>query len=405
MSENRLRVLHLVQNLNYGGMERLIAELARRADPARLEVHVMALQYVGRFGRELEGFARVHLAAPMRAWSLLRPAALAAEVRRIAPDVVHTHSGVWLKGATAARMAGVPRVVHTEHGRRAPDPPDDRLLDHLAARRTDVVAAVSAPLADHLRRRVTGAGPRIVVIPNGVDTGAFRPPGDGGGAVRAELGIGPGDRVLLSIGRLERVKGYDLLVRALAALRDLRPDLYGSTVAVVAGDGSERRRLEQLARSLGVAPRLRLAGWRDDVHALHAAATVFTLTSRSEGTSVSLLEAMSAGVCPVVTDVGGNAAVLGPALRHRLATPGDPRALAAAWAHALGQAALRERDARTARARVLRAFGADVMARRYEALYRGRLEDAEEPSARPVEQAARPEPAAAPARVSIAGFT
>ncbi|MFL5541700.1 MAG: glycosyltransferase [Longimicrobiaceae bacterium] len=370
MSARRLRVLHLVQNLNYGGMERLIAELAARADPARLEVHVMALQYVGRFGRELEGCARVHLAPPMPPWSLLRPSLLAREVARVAPDVVHTHSGVWLKGATAARMAGVPRVVHTEHGRRSPDPPDDRLLDRLAARRTDVTAAVSAALADHLRRGVVGRRARVEVVPNGVDTGAFRPRGDDG-ALRRELGIAADAPVLLSVGRLEPVKGYAVMVRALADLRALAPALAARAVLVVAGDGAERRRLESLARSLGVDAALRLIGWRDDVHALHAAADVFTLSSRSEGTSVSLLEAMAAGLCPVVTDVGGNAAVLGPELAHRLVPGGRAESLAAAWAGALAHPAARAEDAAAARARVGGHFSADAMAERYEALYRG----------------------------------
>jgi glycosyltransferase involved in cell wall biosynthesis len=375
MTARRLRVLHLIQNLNYGGMERLIAELARRADPARLEVHVMALQYVGRFGRELEGCARVHLGPRMPPWSLVRPTRLAEEIARIAPDVVHTHSGVWLKGATAARMAGVRLILHTEHGRRSPDPLDDRLIDRVAARRTDVVVAVSAALAEHLRRRVVGRGPRIEVVTNGVDLDAFRPRADDG-AVRAELGIDPGALVLLSIGRLEPVKGYDLALRALAALRDRAPELARRTVLVVAGDGSERRRLEAMARSLGVDGALRLAGWRDDVHALHAAADVFTLTSRSEGTSVSLLEAMAAGLCPVITDVGGNAAVLGPELRHRLSPAGDAGALAAAWAGALADGDRRRADAAAARARVATHFSAEAMARRYEALYRGEPLDA-----------------------------
>jgi glycosyltransferase involved in cell wall biosynthesis len=380
MSGRPLRVLHLVQNLNYGGMERLIAELARRADPACCDVQVMALQYVGRFGRELEGRAAVHLAPPMAPWSLLRPSKLAAEIARVAPDVVHTHSGVWLKGATAARLAGVPRVVHTEHGRRHPDPLDDRWLDRLAARRTDAVAAVSTELAKHLRTRVVARPfPPISIIPNGVDAAAFRPRREGS-ALRGELAIAVEARVLLSIGRLEPVKGYERMVRALAVLAERRPELARETVLVVAGDGSERPRLEALARSLGVSGRMRLPGWRDDVHALHASAEVFTLSSHSEGTSVSLLEAMAAGLCPVVTDVGGNGAVLGPSLRHRLVSTGDPAELAEAWARALDDESARRRDGGAARARVAGRYSVEAMVARYDALYRGR----------PVERAAAP---------------
>jgi glycosyltransferase involved in cell wall biosynthesis len=364
-----LRVLHLVQNLNYGGMERLIHEMARLADPDRLEVHVMALQYVGRFGDGLDGVARVHLAGRMEPWSLLRPAALAERIREIGPDVVHTHSGVWLKGARAARMAGVPRVVHTEHGRRHPDPLDDRWLDRRAARCTDVVCAVSRPLAAHLDAQVVRGRAAVTVVPNGVDTDAFRPRADEGG-LRTRLGIAPGAPVLGSVGRLEPVKGYDVALRALALLLETWNE-GDAPVLLVAGDGSERARLRALARALGIAGRVVLPGWRDDLAALHAGFSLFTMSSHSEGTSVSLLEAMSAGLCPVVTDAGGNADVLGAALRHRLVPRGDPAALARAWSDALRDADACRADGRAARERVAARFSARAMARRYEAIYRG----------------------------------
>jgi glycosyltransferase involved in cell wall biosynthesis len=365
-------VLHVVQNLNYGGMERLIAEMARRVDRERFEPHVLCLQYVGRFGREIAGVAGVHLCGPLPRWSLLRPAALAREIARIAPDVVHSHSGVWLKAATAARMAGVPRVVHTEHGRRFPDPLSDRLIDRTASRRTDVVVAVSDALARHLRLRVTGGRARVVAVPNGVGVDAFRPGGDGS-ALRAELGIPADAPILGSIGRLEPVKGYDVMVRAMASLVHRSDDARPRPVLVLAGDGSERGRLEELARAMEIGDRVRFLGWRDDVHALHAAFGVFTLSSHSEGTSVSLLEAMSAGICPVVTDVGGNAAVLGTGLRHRLVAPAHPEALANAWAAALADARAREADGRAARARVAERFSLETMVAAYESLYAGPL--------------------------------
>ena len=371
MTPPRMRVLHLVQNLNYGGMERLIHDLARLADRDAFDVHVMALQYVGRFGRGLEGCAEVHLGGRMEPWSLVRPAMLADRIRRIAPDVVHTHSGVWLKGARAARMGGVPRVVHTEHGRRHPDPPGDRWLDGWAARWTDVTAAVSRPLAAHLAARVVRGRAAVTVVPNGVDADAFRPRPDDG-LLRAGLGIGAAVPVLGSIGRLEPVKGYDVAVRALALLRAVWRD-GPAPVLLVAGDGSQRRRLRALAASLGIADAVHLPGWRDDLPALHGTFALFTMSSHSEGTSVSLLEAMSAGLCPVVTTAGGNADVLGPALRHRLVPPGDPAALARAWGDALRRPDARGRDGEAARARVVAGFSARAMVRRYEALYRGEL--------------------------------
>jgi glycosyltransferase involved in cell wall biosynthesis len=365
--ERRIRVLHIVQSLNYGGMERLIADLVRRVDPDRFESHVLALQYLGRFSEGLDQFATLHVADPLPRYSMVWPGPLIRQIRRIGPDVVHSHSGVWYKGSLAARRAGVRRVVHTEHGRGKPDPWEARVLDGLASRRTDRVVAVSDVLAGQLAATVVRHPERIRVIRNGVDTLAYRPRPDRG-AVRRELGLAPEIPILGSIGRLEQIKGFDVMLEAFAKLRS---GWSGgpAPVLVVAGDGAERPRLAVRIGEHALQGEVHLLGWRDDVHALHESFTLYTMSSRSEGTSLSLLEAMSAGLCPVVTDVGGNAAVLGPELGHRLVPSEDAAALAAAWHDALLDRSRREQDSLAARRRVEEVFGIDAMVRAYETLY------------------------------------
>lgn len=369
MRNGRVRVLHVVQNLNYGGMEKLIADIAGRSDPDRFDMHVLALQYLGRFAEGLEGSATLHLAPSMSRLSLLRPHRLAATIRAIRPDVVHTHSGVWYKASLAARMAGAPAVIHTDHGRPAEIPWLVRRLDRRAARRCDAVIAVSAELAERLRSDLVPEE-RLRVIPNGVDPEAHRPrpyhPG-----LAAELGIDQSRRVIGSIGRLEAVKGYDVMIRAFALLNrhEHREPSAPGPALVIAGDGAERPALEELARDLGIQGDVFLLGWRDDVQALHATFDLFTMSSHSEGTSVSLLEAMSAGICPVITAVGGNPAALGERLTHRLVPPARPDLLAAAWADALSDPARREADASVARERVLEAFDVRGMVEAYGRLY------------------------------------
>jgi len=137
------------------------------------------------------------------------------------------------------------------------------------------------------------------------------------------------------------------------------------------GDGPERARLAALIDELGLQGAARLAGWHKDVENIYPAFDIFTLSSWSEGTSLGLLEAMSSGVCPVVTNVGGSGAALGEALRHRLVPPGDPAALAAAWSDALVDPARRTRDAAAGRRRVEQAFGVDAMVQEYERIYSG----------------------------------
>ena len=363
----RLRVLHLIQNLNYGGMERLLSDIARSADRDRFETHILAFQYLGRFAQGLEPFAELHLARPMSRWSMLRPTALASQIRAIAPHVAHTHSGVWYKGSLAARQAGVPFVVHTEHGRHRPDPWIARAVDGVASRRTDVVVAVSESVARQLVETVVANPLCVRVVANGVDTEIHRPRPDSG-SVRRALGIDASRPIVGSIGRLEPVKGYDVMLEAFVRLRERCGEL-SPPALVIAGDGRERARLEASLAHTSFRSDVQLLGWRDDVAELHSAFTLFTMSSRSEGTSVSLLEAMSAGICPVVTEVGGNATVLGPALRHRLVPSGDPESLALAWMAALTDDSARRADGRAARSRVEAAYSLEHMVRCYEELY------------------------------------
>lgn len=361
----RLRVLQVIQNLNYGGMERVLSDIVQHVNK-RFECHVLTLQYIGRFGQEAGRGATLHQGPPMTRLSLLRPAALAGAIRRIAPDVVHTHSGVWYKAARAARMAGVPRVVHTEHGRQS-EAWLARLLDRRAARMTDVIVPVSEPLRDYLTGRLRLPAARLRVVRNGIDVAAFR-----GGArvdLATELGLAAGARVVGSIGRLESVKGYDNVIRAFAAARRSL-ERSGPVALVVAGEGSERPGLERLIGELGVGDCVRLLGWRDDPQRLLASFDVFIMGSWSEGTSISLLEAMAAGCPPVVTAVGGNLDVLGPDLAGQAVPAGDPAALAGLLVATLESGRQATLSAQ-AQARVEREFSLAAMIAAYERVYSG----------------------------------
>jgi glycosyltransferase involved in cell wall biosynthesis len=362
-------VAQVVLDLEAGGLERLVADLVRRADRDRFEMHLVALDFLGRYAEGLEAYATLHRSPPLGAWTMLWPGPLVRLFRSIAPDVVHTHSGVWYKASLAARRAGVPRLIHTEHGRpRWPYPWRDRVVERLAARRTDVVAAVSADVAGQLAHGIVTNGAKLRVIPNGVDTERFRPLPDDG-SLRRELGVGPDVPIVGSIGRLDPIKGYDVVLRAFARCREGWAGPGPTPVLVLAGDGPERPSLEALAAELGVREATSFLGWRSDVETLLRAFTLYTLGSRSEGTSVGLLEAMSAGVCPVVTAVGGNPAVLGAELAPRLVPAERPEALAAAWSEALSARSKREADGEAARRRVKAEFSLAAMVRAYEQLY------------------------------------
>src|SRR5947208_2054147 len=199
---SRLRVLHMVSGLAYGGLECLVAAMVRLSDHDRFETHVLTLGEFGAFAEGLEAFAQLHRFRTVPGLSMVWPGGLIRKIRAIAPDVVHTHSGVWYKASLAARHAGVRRLVHTDWGRLYPDAWTTRFLDGLAARRTDVVVAVSDALRRQLAETVVPDPSRIRVVVNGVDTHRFRPRAVNG-SLRATLGLPAGAPVIGRIGRLD----------------------------------------------------------------------------------------------------------------------------------------------------------------------------------------------------------
>lgn len=364
MSRRRIRVMHCIQNLNYGGMERVLSDLVHWVDPERFEPHVLTLQYRGRYSQDLDRVATLHDGPKQGPLSLLWPRALTRTIETIAPDVVHLHSGVWYKAALASRRAGVSRIVYTEHGRVGPEALVAKTLDSMASRLTDHVVAVSTATARQLAEGPGVDESRIRVVPNGIDTERFAP---GPSTFRAEQGIDDDVVLLGSVGRLEPVKGYGFLLEAYRKMLDRAPDQ--RVHLVMAGDGSERERLEALSASLDLGDHLTFLGWWDDPEALLRALDVFVMSSISEGTSISLLEALSSGCCPVVTRVGGNPDVLGPDLAHRLVEASDPDSIAAGLLAACTDADARTADAGTGRARVQSDFDVRGMVEAYSRLY------------------------------------
>ena len=187
------------------------------------------------------------------------------------------------------------------------DPSYYRHCDHLIAN----TRAIAAWLAGQ------GFPPdRVHYLPNFVTDFATVP-----AVAREALGVPAGATLLLGLGRLHVNKGFDVLIRAL-------PRLPGAH-AVIAGEGPARTALEQLARAEGVADRLHLPGWRDDVGALLAAADIFVSSSRVEPLGNMVLEAWSAGRPVVAAAAAGPVELITPA-DGVLVGVDDPAALAAA---------------------------------------------------------------------------
>jgi glycosyltransferase involved in cell wall biosynthesis len=209
------------------------------------------------------------------------------------------------------------------------------------------------------------AGERTDVIPSGVDTDRFAPSSTRA-AAKASLGLTAERPLIGTVGRLEPRKGTSTLLAALAVLRaGGRHD----AALVVVGDGPLRAELAADAERLGVASHVQLLGDRSDVRDVLEALDVFVLPSRTEGMSNALLEGMAMALPVVATAVGGTPEVIADGKSGLLVPADDPKAMAAAIARLLDDAAFATRLGAAARATVEERYGARNMVRRLEAVY------------------------------------
>jgi len=351
-------------------MESLVAEMAKRFARSSVAMSVITLSgRVGRVGRAVRPLVdQFHVLKPLPGISMVAPLGLVRCLRRIRPDVVHLHSGAWYKGALAARLARVPRIVYTEHGREHYDPRRARWLDRWASRWTDVVVAVSDGLRRYLEVALHVPPDRIQTIENGIDVDLFSP-GPRSQELLDNLTIPPDAVVVGSVGRLEPVKAYQRMIEAVAHIG--RSGVMNRPVyLVICGEGSEREALAECARQWGVADRVRLPGWVDRPVEVYRSLDVFALTSLSEGASISLMEAMACGAAPVVMAVGANAEILGPDLRDQVVPAGDVAAFQRTVVATLQSPDRRALVRALARARAIERCSLDRVIRAYERAYR-----------------------------------
>lgn len=329
-----MRVVLVSESTGAGGVETVMAQIAAHADPDRFRFAAFLPLSTG--GPILATRLRaLGVDVAEQPWSgRYDPsfvAALVRHLRRTRPDVAHVHlHHVYACEHLFAplRIAGVPVLCSTDHidpEVRARLEPVRALLKRANLRLCDRSFVVSRSLERLLLDRYRAPPDRVERVGNGVDLARFvglpdRP------AVRTALGTAARDFVVLAAARLVPQKGIGSLIDAASALRARVPSLR----VWIAGDGPLRSELEGMARSAGVADRVRFLGHRDDVPSLLAAVDLYVLPSLFEGLPLGVLEAMAAGTPVLATAVSGTPDVVEDGGNGVLVPPGDATSLAAA---------------------------------------------------------------------------
>jgi glycosyltransferase involved in cell wall biosynthesis len=357
-----LRVVHLVEALGTGGLEHVVASLARHARGRGFEVEVLCAVRAGRVAAEIEAAdvrVRILGATGYRPRDILRAA---RALREIGPDIVHSHGHfAGVLGRAAAWWAGVPIAVHhmhtidtTLHGRH-------RRLERLLAGVTWRVLCCSRAVAAHAGDDLGVPESLLLIVPNGIDPA----PASSADTALAEIGR-PAPPIVGCLGSLTPHKGQAVLLRS---LEHLPPDRPLPTIVFI-GDGPERSALESLAAALRRRARVLFLGERHDARSLLPAFDLLVVPSVArEGFGLAAIEAMDAGIPVVASRVGGLPEVVEDGRTGILVPPGDPAALADAVTRLLDRPETRRSLGAEGHRRVERRFRAAAMARRVEDLY------------------------------------
>ncbi len=370
----RVHVLTLIDHLSVtGGAERLALDIATRLEPTRFRSTLCASRFAPdgtpseneRYALERmreAGIGFLPLGRRRRGdiWAWRH---LVAYVRRERVDVIHAHmfgSNLW--GTVIGRLARVPVVVAHEHTWSFEGEPVRRLLDReVIGRWSDAFVAVSREDRRKMIEIERIPAERIRFVPNGI---APRAPTHGRN-LRAELGIALAAPVIGAVGRLRAQKAYDVLIQAGALLRDDHPGLR----VVIAGNGSEKQRLEMLASELGVHDMVMMLGRRLDIPDLLPMFDIAVSSSDFEGSPLAVMEYMEAARPIVATNVGGLSDLIEDGVHGLLVPPRDPVRLAAAIDALLCDPVRSQALGGRARERRRREFGLDTMVGNIEALY------------------------------------
>jgi glycosyltransferase involved in cell wall biosynthesis len=344
VNDDPIRILRLIARLNVGGPSLHVTYLSAELDRRGYET-VLAAGRVGAGEGSMEYLTAEHGVEPQYIDVLQRNIdprsdALAAQkvlrlIRDFQPHILHTHTAkAGAIGRTAALLAGEDRpraVVHTFHGhvlRGYFNPLVTKSflqVERTLARSTDALIAVSPEVRDDLVELGVARADKIVVVRLGLDLDARTAAApDARGSVRSSLGI-PEDCFLIGwLGRMTEVKRVDHLLRAFALLRRRGVD----AGLVLVGDGPLRRDMDRLAHELDIGEHAHFIGYTDEVGPLYAAFDAVALTSANEGTPVTLIESLAAGVPVVATDVGGVRDVVPDEEGGFLVPAGTPNAVA-----------------------------------------------------------------------------
>ena len=375
MSGKPIRVALVVSHLKGGGKEQVVVSLADFLAERGFCPVTICLTTSGPLGDRIRrrGLKVIVMNKPPGK-DLGLPFRLAKILKREGVDIVHSNNwGTMVECAVAAKLAGIQSVVHTQHGmdyglNASRSQPRDHLwtlVKRLVSRWFTRIVAVSHEVLEMVVKEWHVPSERVTVIHNGISLNSKAVGHEERTEMRRRLGLSKTNFVIGSVGFFRPVKDFPALVEAMAIVVRHAPQAR----LVLLGEGPSRRDIETAINRLDLQPFIHLLGWRQDVDNLLPLMDLFVLCSRSEGISLSILEAMAAGLPVVATRVGGNPAIIQEMETGILVPPRSPTETARVILSLVGDPFRASVMGQRGRERVQTHFSLGQMARAYEKLY------------------------------------
>lgn len=361
------KVAHITFDMRIGGTEQVIYQLVEHTDPEKYDVSIVCLnQPIGPFGMQLQKKGYPIIAFDRQPGFDLK---LVTAIRRFIIanqiDMLHCHQySPYIYGVFASRLTHA-KVIFTEHGRFYPDRRKLKrmLINPILSQFTDSITAISTATKNALIKYENFPGKRIHVIYNGIDASKFEMLHNGD--LRQSFGFDEETFILGTVARLDPIKNHEMMINAFKIIHERFPN----TALMIVGDGPERQYLESLISKLGLNRSIIITGFREDTPQFYNMMDLFLLTSFSEGTAMTLLEAMASAKPCIATDVGGNPEIVLDYQTGFIIPSNDEHALAQKIIQLLEDKSLRTKMGIAGRKRFEQMFTAAKMASEYQKLY------------------------------------
>lgn len=363
----KIRVLHIVQSMETGGLENGIVNLVNHSNNNDFVVDILCLRERGELADRITNTtSQVFFDGNKQHSKFIAIKKVFLHCKEHHYDIIHSHGyATMLAAYVGGSLAKCTNIINGEHGTLYHSSKKDILIQRFLFNRMKFNLSVSQVLKETICGIYSVSESKFKTIINGVDTIKFNSQ-DILLDLKNELQLSSEQMIIGSIGRLVEVKNYPSLIKAMSIVIKEIPN----TRLLIAGEGPERKTLESLISKLKLNDNVVLLGRRDDVSDLMKLYDIFVLPSYSEGLSNTLLESMASGTPVVASNVGGNSEIVAEGLSGYLYPSDDSQALAEILIELIKDQAKRNKLGLNARRHIEDNFSIASMVNNYESAYK-----------------------------------